>query len=853
MIPFILMIGIALIVIVFLFWLKFRRRDNVNIGYDESKTESLNAVDTLCTTYLTAMDKAMSEANQHFSSKDLFIEPTLSGEWQSKYEKLLGKVVSSEVKSLEKAKQYDLFLQKRIELLDLLTSFRQRINQHNNTVAEARLPYAYKLLGVVEGQRLDRQQMLCVVKEVHNHLVVAGAGTGKTTTVVGKIKYLLRTEKCRPDDILVLSFTNASATEMCERIRKETGHEIAAMTFHKLGLEIMKNAEGIYPKIVSLDLRDFIKKQLDENMKSAEYLYSLCSYLWYNRVKKKSEFEFETDAEYKEYLKLNPPTTMNHEEVKSYGEMDIANFLFQNDIQYIYEYPYRFDTRTSEHRQYTPDFYLPEYDIYIEYFGVNEKGEVPSWFRSEKGKTASQTYLDSMAWKHKLHKEKGTVMVECYAYEQFGGVLLENLKKKLEEHSVICRPKSSQELWEHVSKENEGILEGVINLFETLISLIKSNAYTLEDVYRLNAERGSHRSNKEILSLLEPIFNAYCSYLQERGEIDFNDMINLSREHIERGNYINPYRYVIVDEYQDISKARFSLLRSLRKSRDFVLFCVGDDWQSIYRFAGSDISFILSFEKYWGAAETSKIETTYRFPQQLIEVSGTFVMNNPAQLRKVMKGRPDEEGFVLSEISGASEKKMMEQIIIQLEGLPKNSSVYFIGRYSFESKLLHECDELECSHNGVTKLTDVVYQNRPDLKMSFLTAHKSKGLQADYVFIINNKNARMGFPSKIQEADILSLLLDNYDDYPYAEERRLYYVALTRAKKKVFIITINNKESEFVMELRKNYGERMTEDIPMCPLCGGKLVKRKGPYGDFIACSNYRVNGCRYREKSKKT
>ena len=133
--------------------------------------------------------------------------------------------------------------------------------------------------------------------------------------------------------------------------------------------------------------------------------------------------------------------------------------------------------------------------------------------------------------------------------------------------------------------------------------------------------------------------------------------------------------------------------------------------------------------------------------------------------------------------------------------------------------------------------------------MEFLTAHTSKGLQADYVFIINNKKSRMGFPSKVQDAPILELLLENFDTYPCAEERRLFYVAMTRAKKKVILLTVKDQESEFVEELHRTYGEKMRSEAFTCPLCGGRLVKRSGPYGDFFGCVNYRKLGCKYTRK----
>ena len=531
--------------------------------------------------------------------------------------------------------------------------------------------------------------------------------------------------------------------------------------------------------------------------------------------------------------------------------MDIANFLTQNGIQYIYEHPYKVDTRTSEYGQYNPDFYLPEYDIYIEYFGVNKNGEVPSYFKGANGMTATQTYQASMKWKRETHSVNDTILIECYAYEKFDGVLLENLKEKLVAKGVKLTPKTTKELWEQVSADGDSILDGVIELFETVINLIKSNGYTIATVRQLNIGNSNAQNNNTILSLLEPIFNSYCAYLNEHKEIDFNDMINMATQYVEQRKYISPYKYVIVDEYQDISKARFSLLNSMRKSNDYDLFCVGDDWQSIYRFAGSDIGYILNFEQYWGSTEISKIETTYRFTQKLIEISGNFIMQNPVQIKKSIKGKNDTVGFALGEISGYTDKFSIEFMAKKLEDLPRDSSVFFIGRYSFDAKLLSDSGLFECQYNNVSGFVEVKYRKRTDLKMNFITAHKSKGLQADYIFIINNKKSRMGFPSKIQDAAILNLLLDNCDQYPYAEERRLFYVALTRAKKKAFLVTVSNQESEFAMELKERYGEELKREQWECPLCGGKLLKKSGPYGEFFGCSNYKSSGCTYKRKIK--
>ncbi len=803
-----------------------------------------------CDYYIAKIEEALEELRMMFSNALIFVDPTEGIRWQQKKSGLFVNVAVRNIKKYQKADHYEKLRRKQEELFYQANYLPERIRIHNESVVKTKIQNAYNLIGEVEGRKLDEQQMACIVKDTHNQLVIAGAGTGKTTTVVGKIKYLLKAKKCKPEEILVLSFTNASASEMSERINQETGCQIEASTFHKLGLNILTQVNGVVPNITTLNLQKFVKEQVLKNMEDENYLQLLSTYLLYNRVISKSEFEFKTQAEYEEYLELNPPTTLQNEEVKSYGEMDIANFLAQNGIAYQYEPSYQFDTRTSEYGQYHPDFYLPEYNIYIEYFGINRRGEVPSYFKGKQGISATEAYQASMEWKRKIHAENQTTMVECYAYEKLENVLLDKLRERLEEKSIQMQPKSPKELWERVTNDGDFVLDGVIELFETIINLMKSNNYSIADMRKINEKRPEAKSNAVIISLVEPVFEAYETYLQEQDEIDFNDMINKASLAIQEGKFKNPYRYVIVDEYQDISKARFSLLQNMRKSNFFDLFCVGDDWQSIYRFAGSDIGFILNFEKYWGATETSKIETTYRFNRQLIEISGRFIMQNPMQIKKEIKGQRDTIGYALGEVSGYTDTYAVEFMLQKLEDLPKNSMVFFIGRYSFDAIILQNNKSLTCRHNPITGLVEVKYENRPDLKMNFITAHKSKGLQADYVFIINNKKSRIGFPSKIQDAKILELLLENSENYPFAEERRLYYVALTRAKEKVFILTVNKQESEFVKELRQNYGPELQKEKYTCPICGGKLIRKSGVYGDFFGCANYKTKGCKYTRKA---
>ncbi|MBQ3527606.1 MAG: UvrD-helicase domain-containing protein [Clostridia bacterium] len=800
--------------------------------------------------YINQMASCINDAEALFTDKAAFIDPILEDNWREKYIELLNDLIFADTSRYKNAAKYSEFSERSAKIQRIGSELHGMIQTHNDFAADLKISDAYKILGDVEGHRLDRQQMHNIVKEVSNQLVIAGAGTGKTTTIIGKIKYLLSTGKYSPDDFLVLSFTNASASEMNERLSRETNSNISVCTFHKLGLNIITEIEEKPPKISQLNLAKFIRERLRGLMLSESYLSELVKYLTNNRVVSKDEFEFKNYGEYENYLKFNPPTTLRNEIVKSYGEMYIANFLTQNGINYIYECPYEIDTRTDEYTQYTPDFYLPDQNIYIEFFGINRNGNVPPYFKGSHGKSANDAYRESMEWKRLTHRNNSTTMIECFAYEQAEGILISELKRKLTEAGVTLCPKSTQELWDELKQNESSILDGLIELFETFINLTKSNDYTLNQIKDLNIDHKRASDNASFLNLVEPVYDAYCAHLKSFEEIDFNDMINTASHYIRDGLYKNPYRFIVVDEYQDISKARYNLLKLLRSSSNCKIFCVGDDWQSIYRFAGSDIGFILNFERYWGKADIGRIETTYRFPLDLINISSAFIMKNPAQLSKKIKGVSSSFEFPFGEIQGYNEHYAIAFTIKKLDELPKNSTVFFIGRYSFDRNILNNHPDLSCSYENGTGII-VKYRNRPDLMMQYLTAHKSKGLQADYVFIINNKNARMGFPSKIQDSPILDLLLEKNDPFPCAEERRLYYVALTRAKTKVYIVTVKGHESDFVRELKLLYSAPVKRNQYRCPICGGKLLLRKGPYGNFFGCQNYKKLNCKYIKKIK--
>ena len=736
--------------------------------------------------------------------------------------------------------------------LSKYNSIKTSIDIHNKHLLERDIQRFKTVCGKIEGKELDNQQIDAIVRRNNNQLVIAGAGSGKTTTIVGKVKYLLKCEQVKPEDILLLSFTNASASEMKERIKKETNTDLDVFTFHKLGLEIIKKSINDNIKIFDKDLYGVVKKILNENMKDQYYSDKLIYFIATARYNVKDEFDFKTENEYKEYLKSNKITTLKGEIVKSYGELEIANYLYSNNIDYEYEKEYKYNTMNSEYSQYIPDFYLPKYDIYIEYFGIDENNEVAPYFKSRDGVSASDAYNESIKWKRKTHKKNKTNLIETFYYEKKKDKLIENLEKNLKKYNVDIVPKNTEEMWQIINKNNSGILNEICRTFETIINLIKSNDYSFDYLYSLDSVK-LFKINTVLLDLIRPIYNEYQNALKSKNMIDFNDMINMATVYINDNKFIHNYKYIIVDEYQDISKSRYKLLLSMRMQNKFKLFCVGDDWQSIYRFNGSDIDLIINFENYWGRSYISFIEKTYRFTSMMATLSGNFIMKNPKQYKKNINAKLSED-YAVGFVNAYTDKFCVDFLGERLNNFEKNSTVFFLGRYSFDINIFKDNKDYILKYNPSEQMTDIVYVKRRDLKIKFLTIHKSKGLQADYVVILNNKDTGMGFPSKINDLPLVHILLSGTsDNYQYAEERRLFYVALTRSKKKTILLTVDNNKSCFIQEIEKEYNTMIKYDkelkssIYRCPECGGKLIPKKGPYSRFLGCSNYPK--CKFTKK----
>ncbi len=725
-----------------------------------------------------------------------------------------------------------------------------KLLENNNIFINRKKEELKDFLDNVEGKCLDENQREIILKDEINNLVVAGAGSGKTTVIVGKVEYLIKHCGYDSKDILVLSFTNKSAKEMQERIVKSSNCQVDAMTFHKLGLKIIEEVDKKEPEITDKNINDSIEEIINELLKDNSYLSIFNKFFSEHMHEYKSKFDFENLNEYVNYLKSSNIKSIKGEKLKSLEEVYIANFFYMYNINYTYErqYPY---VKTK----YKPDFYLPDYNIYIEHFGIDKNGNVPDFFEGKDGKSAKEVYNEGIAWKRELHEEKHTKLIESYSYEQRDGVLLDNLKKKLRKEGVQFKPRGQKEIFEDLLKQNDNEIKSLIKLISGFVSYMRANNIEISTVRKKTKdERNKAKRDRKIafVELIIPILERYENSLRENNKIDFSDMINLALKYVKQNKYTSVYKYIIVDEYQDISLNRLNLIKSLRDQNKAKLFCVGDDWQSIYKFTGSEVALFTNFKDYVGYTECSKIEKTYRYNQSIVDISSRFVEKNPEQIKKDIQGRGYKPNRSKTDIIngikssvflkyGFDNKSLKAKLIDTLRSLPKDSSVLLIGRYNFDMRNFY--DEVDIIQVG----EKVIFRERRDLDIKFMTAHKSKGLESDNVIIINTRSGQLGFPSNIEDDYVYELLNDNKNEYDYAEERRLFYVALTRTKNNVYLLVNDFDKSDFIVELEKEYGYANEKRDVVCPKCSSKLKADKFNNKVVMRCSN--VN-CDFKDYS---
>ncbi|WP_200240361.1 UvrD-helicase domain-containing protein [Thiohalocapsa halophila] len=711
---------------------------------------------------------------------------------------------------------------------DAPSAFRARANE---VFVAAELARFREFFDTAEKHPLTDAQRLAVITHEDNTRVIAGAGSGKTSVLAVKAAYLLKKGLCTPAQLLLVAFNKRAAKELGERAGALAGKAVEASTFHSLGLSIIGRATGRKPTLAKTAedekaLRQHLRELIAEVVRDPEAGDYVREYFQSFFAPYKDEKEFNELGEYYDHLQAFDLRSLQDERLRSFAEVEIANFLFLNGVRYQYEAPYAVDLATAEHRQYQPDFYLPDHDIYIEHFGIGRDGRTAPYIDRER-------YHQEMAWKRAVHAEHGTTLIETYSYLKQEGCLTDVLKQELRDHGVALRPISNEQLLEVLTRTRQ--IDPFTELVATFLNHFKGNGCTLDGVRAQARQRGCDTKRLEaFLAVFEPVYLRYQRALAASGEVDFNDMIIEATRHVREGSYRSPATCILVDEFQDISAGRAALIKALAdQDRAHRLFCVGDDWQAIYRFAGSDIALMRDFAKHFGFTETVTLGETFRFNDRIERVASRFVQRNPAQLPKTIRCATSARGprIHIHRHLGGDHDPFLEALgAIASQAGSGSHDVLVLGRYH---KALHGW------------AWDQARRQYPALRLAHSTVHAAKGTEADYVIVVGLIAGRYGFPSQIADDPLLEAVLSEPEAFPHSEERRLFYVALTRARHAVHLIADYVRPSAFVGEIAADRADvdapaRLEGATVYCPDCGtGLLLRRTGRHGDFYGCSHY--------------
>lgn len=728
------------------------------------------------------------------------------------------------------------------------------IERSNEEYIESHL--ADPLFDNVDGRKLDLEQRKAILADGDRCLLVAGAGTGKTLTICGKVKWLIERQGVDPKDILALSYSDDSTDELKSRFNRIKA-DVNIKTFHSLGLAVLNEVTGAKETVSTQYERignSFFQKEIFDDPAKIRLIFRYLSF--YLKPAPPEGEVYGDEGQYLKEAKMQGFVTLRYfledlggdrqgkvtsrkEQVKSYQELAIANYYFVNGIEYEYEKPYVKNVSSPDHRQYLPDFSLKGphgRTIYHEHYGINKENEAPQF-----GKAGSAQYVREMEWKRNLHRENGTTCLETYSYEFDDGTIFAKLKEQLEQNGIEAKPISDERIREivrYIHGTND--FASLVKVIEKFVSIYKANycgdGHFGELMDRFGSSSFGAERAKCFLEICRDFYDYYEKSLLSEGKIDFDDMILKGKDELPKAQGFK-YRYVIVDEFQDISRSRLEFLKALLKHGDSRLLAVGDDWQAIYRFAGSDVNLFIDFPKEFPGAIENQLTTTYRNSRELQGIAQAFVLANPRQIKKEMRSPKHQKDPVrlvgYSEMFG-SKAKAFRQALAAIAKEDGAASVLVLGRNGFDLK-----------DAGGSVPEDLAKDREyPNLGIEYRTIHKAKGLEADYVILVNAQDTMAGFPNKIEDDPLLGLLMSSPEGFPYAEERRLFYVALTRARKAIYILVPRDNPSIFVKEIagKGGIGDSTIGQEPrrgtLCPYCKSGTLVARGKDQEYLACSN---------------
>lgn len=720
-------------------------------------------------------------------------------------------------------------------LVDLNSDLGTVFSQVNSEILKDELISQRDFLERIEAKPLSDEQAAAVLTFDNRVLLVASAGSGKTSVMVARAAYAVKREFVEPSRVLLLAFNKAAADELQMRI--ETRFEnagiksvgIVSSTFHAFGLDVIGKGTNAKPGLAPWVERDRdseeiadIVKELKESSEDFKYKWDLFRLIFPPETIKISGVEFDAwDSDSKE----QGFRTFDGKVVRSHGERMIANWLYLHGVNYQYERDFEVDTSNAYRRQYKPDFYYPEIDVWHEHWALDKQGNPPPEFTD---------YLAGIDWKRSLHTKHKTKLIETSFGEVVYGNGLLRLKQELSGLGLKLYWDPSRPKAPYTNVEDSE----AFRLIRTFMTHIKSNSLTSEDINSRLRGEWSDLQNERTSMFLEIFWAIYDSWnrrLRAGNLIDFEDMLIRASEIIENQEFTPDFDLILVDEFQDSSSARARLVRSMLGMKNKYVLVVGDDWQSVNRFAGADVSQMTKFHDSFGKGPTLHLSRTYRCSQVIADVATEFVTKNPGQMKKQVHSVQEEAGLPVILIRSSTEHQgvleAFNRISTELEkDYQKEASVFVLGRYNH-------------NHDWIPP------EEFPNLKVNYKTVHGSKGLEADYVVVVNLESGRHGFPSEIEDDPLLNLAMSEPELYEHAEERRLLYVALTRARKQAFLVTKKNRDSMFAVELMAasgvdvvtiEGGVQIEGAVPTCPKCNqGTMVQKSGKFGPFLGCSRF--------------
>lgn len=681
-----------------------------------------------------------------------------------------------------------------------------------------------------QGNDLTPAQQEAVIRNGIYNQVVAAAGTGKTLALIYRIAYLVLCQDVSPSRILACTYTGKAAEEMETRLREQFGiTSVEIDTLHSVAKNeiVLDHADENLNVVNSNDVYNLIEDVIREETQrpDSEFNDHYVEFLYHYKDDYLDEADFEERADYIAERAEKTYETLAGETVASRAEKVIADFLFRHDVKYQYEVVAEWADGSADKDVYRPDFYLPEYDIHIEHWGLDERGEVAPWFS-----WTTEEYLDKLTWARDQFETNDPILVETYDFEHEAGHLERALAHRLERHGVELEQMGFEDLvdstFEYLKKEQH-----IKESFKQFIENAKTFDIAADEIEARLTKANPRQYHFGRCG--EIMLRRYNDFLARNNQIDFNDMIYDAISAIDAApkKYRSQYDHLLIDEFQDISLSQLRLIQKLTGSEDGIrLFCVGDDWQSIYSFQGAQVEYFVDFEDYFEAPVRTVLTANYRCPETIIDAGNELISQNEDQIDKTVHAERFEDTTPLLHTVDGHDDRAYERRIgtytaelidrLLADGVDPGD-VMVLCRYDdavpFLDKVKRELRNRSIPYDGGDD-HDVYRPPEMDIHgysggIDVFSVHQAKGREADHVILLHAVEGKFGFPAADRDEELIEPVR-TVEPNSLEEERRLFYVAMTRAKKQLHIQTRGDSVSPFVGEIEEYLKEERSIAAP---------------------------------------